>query len=206
MAARRDAESTGACYEAVGSGVFRYPGWEPEEIAGLKGSSDFVGVQYYSRMRYDALQATATRRYEHGWGLTAAYTWSHAMSNARGFYSTGAQTADQSAFWPDPKNPDADWGPSPYDVRHNITVAGLIDLPWGRGRRYLSDVPGWIDALVGGWSASPIWKAHTGFAVTIQAPDQSRTQAGMLKLQEARDHAASNRSRTFANKKWHANE
>lgn len=130
-----------------------------------------------SRMRYDALQATAARRYEHGWGVTAAYTWSHAMSNARGFFSTGAQTADQSAFWPDPKNPDADWGPSPYDVRHNITVAGLVDLPWGRGRRYLSGVPGWIDALVGGWSASPIWKAHTGFAVTVQAPDQSRTGA-----------------------------
>ncbi|HVN83347.1 MAG TPA: glycoside hydrolase family 1 protein [Candidatus Binatia bacterium] len=54
LAARRDAESTGACYEALRTGVFRYPGRPDEEIAGLKASSSFVGVQYYTRMRYDA--------------------------------------------------------------------------------------------------------------------------------------------------------
>jgi Carboxypeptidase regulatory-like domain/TonB dependent receptor len=130
-----------------------------------------------ARMRYDAMQVLAERRYERGWGLVTSYTWSHAMSNARGFFSTGAQAGDQAAYWPDPRNPDADWGPAPYDVRHNVTVAGLVDLPWGRDRRYLSEMPRWVDALVGGWSAAPIWRAHTGFAITIQAPDQSKTGA-----------------------------
>lgn len=54
LAARRDAESTGACYEALRTGVFSYPGRPDEEIPGLQRSSTFVGVQYYSRMRYDA--------------------------------------------------------------------------------------------------------------------------------------------------------
>jgi beta-glucosidase len=54
LAQRRDAESTGACYDALASGVFRYPGRPDEEIPALKQSSSFVGVQYYSRMRYDA--------------------------------------------------------------------------------------------------------------------------------------------------------
>jgi beta-glucosidase len=54
LAARRDAESTGACYDALRTGVFRYPGRPDEEIPGLKRSSTFVGVQYYSRFRYDA--------------------------------------------------------------------------------------------------------------------------------------------------------
>jgi len=53
LAARHDAESTGACYEALRTGVFSYPGRAPEEIAGLRKSSTFVGVQYYSRVRYD---------------------------------------------------------------------------------------------------------------------------------------------------------
>jgi len=33
--------------------VFSYPGRPAEEIPGLQASSDFVGVQYYSRARYD---------------------------------------------------------------------------------------------------------------------------------------------------------
>ena len=54
FAARRDAESNGACFEALRTGVFRYPDQRDEEIPGLKKSSEFVGVQYYSRFRHDA--------------------------------------------------------------------------------------------------------------------------------------------------------
>jgi beta-glucosidase len=53
MAALRDAETNGASFAALRSGVFSYPGRAPQEIPGLKKSSDFVGIQYYSRMRYD---------------------------------------------------------------------------------------------------------------------------------------------------------
>ena len=54
LASRRDAESNGACYDALRTGVFSYPGRPPEEIRGLKESSTFVGIQYYTRARYDA--------------------------------------------------------------------------------------------------------------------------------------------------------
>lgn len=53
LASRRDAESTGACYDALRTGVLAYPGRPPEEVPGLKSSSTFVGIQYYSRVRYD---------------------------------------------------------------------------------------------------------------------------------------------------------
>ncbi|MBI4515095.1 MAG: family 1 glycosylhydrolase [Deltaproteobacteria bacterium] len=56
LALRRDAESTGACYEALRTGVFRYPGQPAVEIPGLRQASDFVGVQYYTRMRYSAAE------------------------------------------------------------------------------------------------------------------------------------------------------
>jgi beta-glucosidase len=54
LAARRDAEWNGVCFDALRTGVFAYPDRAPEAIAGLAGSSNFIGVQYYSRMRYDA--------------------------------------------------------------------------------------------------------------------------------------------------------
>lgn len=53
LAARRDAETNGVMYEALRTGTFSYPGREPREIPGLRDASTFVGVQYYSRTRYD---------------------------------------------------------------------------------------------------------------------------------------------------------
>jgi beta-glucosidase len=58
FAARREEETSGVSCRALRTGVFAYPEREPEEIAGLTGSSTFVGVQYYSRMRWDAASGT----------------------------------------------------------------------------------------------------------------------------------------------------
>jgi hypothetical protein len=130
-----------------------------------------------ANQRYDGLQTTARKRFSGGWNVLASYTFSHANSHGRGFFSEGGQTAEPSAYWPDPRNRDAEWGPVPFDVRHNATVAGLWELPCGRGRRWFATAPAWIDALIAGWSIAGIWKAHTGFPITIFAPDQSQTGA-----------------------------
>jgi hypothetical protein len=130
-----------------------------------------------SRQRYDALQVFARKRLSAGWSATAAYTWSKGMTDGRGFFSEAGQSADQGAFWANPRDPGAEWGPAPFDVTHNAAVSLLADLPWGRGRRWLSDTPAWLDAIVGGWSLAGIWRAHSGFAFTVRGPDQSQTGA-----------------------------
>jgi hypothetical protein len=130
-----------------------------------------------ARQRYDALQAMGRKRFSEGLAFVASYTWSHAMSNGRGFFSDSGQTAEQSAYWADPRNPDAEWGPTPFDVRHALSIGALSELPWGRRRRFLSGAPRWVDAIAGGWAVAGILKAHTGFAITITAPDQSQTGA-----------------------------
>jgi beta-glucosidase len=53
LAARRDAETNETSFEALRSGVFAWPGRPAVEIPGLKASSTFVGIQYYTRIRYD---------------------------------------------------------------------------------------------------------------------------------------------------------
>ena len=130
-----------------------------------------------ANQRYDALQASARKRFSSGWEFRSAYTLSHGMSHGRGFFSEGGQTAEPASFWPNPYDRDAEWGPVAFDVRHNAVAAGIWDLPFGRERRWLADAPMWIDRLAGGWSLAAIWKAHTGFPITIVAPDQSGTGA-----------------------------
>src|SRR5262249_30523195 len=62
-------------------------------------------------------------------------------------------------------------------ARHNLIAAAMLDLPFGRGRQWLADAPPLLDGVVGGWSFATVWKAHSGFPITITAPDQSQTGA-----------------------------
>jgi hypothetical protein len=130
-----------------------------------------------ANMRYDALQLFAQKRLADGWTLTGSYTLGRALSHGRGFFSHGGQGAEAAAFWPNPRDREADWGSAPGDLRHNLAVAMTWQLPWGRGRTWLTDAPKWLNAAVGGWSASGTWRAHSGFPVTVFAPDQSLTGA-----------------------------
>ena len=47
-------------------------------------------------------------------------------------------------------------------ARHNMTIAGTWELPFGRGRQYLSQVNKVVDAAIGGWATSHIFTAHGG--------------------------------------------
>lgn len=129
------------------------------------------------KQQYDALQVTARKRHSSGWGVTAAYTWGHAFSDSRGFFSESGQTAEPATFWPNPRDQGAEWGPSAFDVRHTLVGGMTFDLPWGRDQRWGAAMPAWLEVLAGGWSTAATWRAYSGFAITVLAPDQSRTGA-----------------------------
>jgi hypothetical protein len=126
---------------------------------------------------YAALQGMARKRLSNDWELLMSYTWSRGLSHGRGFFSDGGQTAEPASFWPNPYDREAEWGPVPFDVRHNAAAAGIWNLPFGRERRWLADASRWVDGVVRGWSLAFTWKAHTGFPITVLAPDQSQTGA-----------------------------
>jgi hypothetical protein len=56
-------------------------------------------------------------------------------------------------------------------------VAGNYELPFGKDRQYASDVSRGLDTLIGGWSASFAFTAHTGFPVTVQDSSNPSLQA-----------------------------
>ncbi len=56
-------------------------------------------------------------------------------------------------------------GPSDFDVRHSVTVAGIWELPFGRGP--MIDEQGLTQNFIfGGWQISSIFTYHTGFPWT----------------------------------------
>jgi hypothetical protein len=61
----------------------------------------------------------------------------------------------------------AEYGPSSYDVTLNNVTSIVYELPFGKGRRYASDVNTWEDELVGGWEINTINTAHSGVPLNV---------------------------------------
>ena len=59
-----------------------------------------------------------------------------------------------------------DKGPSVFDVRDNVTVDAVYELPFGPGKPFLN-ASGWVGKVVGGWEMSSLGFWHTGHPLTI---------------------------------------
>jgi len=59
------------------------------------------------------------------------------------------------------------WGRAGFDRRHNYALTTIYDLPFGPGRRWLSD--GLASKIIGGWQVSTLFVAQSGQALTITA-------------------------------------
>ena len=88
------------------------------------------------RTRYDGMNISYRQRMNKYFNLNANYTLSRAMGY--GIASGGPPTlsSDQSSYhnYPhDPRHPLASWdfGPTPFDERHHITISGTANLPLG---------------------------------------------------------------------------
>ena len=135
------------------------------------------------RSEYNSLQASVRQRFEKGLEFMASYTWAKGMSNNRGFYgqfggpSSGGSLATEGAYWQNTYDPDADWGPMFYDLRHNFVLSGSYELPFGKGRKWGANGSGAMNGLLGGWKVAGIYQARTGFPITV-IDGRARSQQG----------------------------
>jgi Carboxypeptidase regulatory-like domain len=96
--------------------------------------------------KYHALQLDLRQRYSYGLSLGANYVWSHALGDI-------LNETDQAAgyTWYTLRNARLNYGPSPFDRRHVFNAYWTYDLPFGKGRRFLSN-NAFLDRLAGGWT------------------------------------------------------
>lgn len=138
----------------------------------LKPYPYYTGVfQSYSRFQgYDGnfLYVTATRRATSGLQVIGSYTYGKLMDdpifdqllNSPG---GGTNTLNGPQNW---RNPSGEYSEDVQDVTHRLTVSGLYDLPFGKGKKFFSG-GGAVDRLVGGWQFNTIFTFEGGRPLVI---------------------------------------
>jgi hypothetical protein len=125
------------------------------------------------RSNYHALQSSVRQRSSHGLEYLASYTLGRAMANQLGYYGSGGFTASEGTYWMNAYDPELNYGPAFFDVRHNFVFSANYAFPFGRDNQGESVA----SALLGGWRISGIFQARTGFPITILDGAGSSLQA-----------------------------
>jgi Carboxypeptidase regulatory-like domain len=100
---------------------------------------------------YNALLVGITRRYSRNFTIDANYRFSKSIDTSS--FGRGAQQTD-------PSDQRLERGPSDFDVRHNLVISGLYNVPFFRNRK------GFLGVLLDGYEISGIATMHSGFPFT----------------------------------------
>jgi hypothetical protein len=117
---------------------------------------------------YNALQATLERRFAGGFQMLGSYTYSRCMDV--GSNQSGPITV---AFL------HQNYAPCDYNLKHNLTVSSVYELPFGRGRMLMSNANRIVDGILGGWGIAGILTARSGLPFTpVISGDRANTGVG----------------------------
>ena len=117
------------------------------------------------RAHYNSLQIKAeTKSAKHGIYALLGYTYSRAYDSG---FTDGLGSVIGATYFPLPNWQSLDWGLSQINLNHVFTASVIYQLPFGTGRKWGSNWNRVANALVGGWEATVIEKATSGFPVFV---------------------------------------
>jgi hypothetical protein len=124
---------------------------------------------------YHALTASYRQRLS-SLTLDLNYTWAHSLDDASGLQSEGGfgNNVANGSFIVNPIRQHDNYASSDFDVRHNINADVVWDLPVGRGKTFLTNSSKALDAVLGGWQLSSIFRWNTGLPVEPAPFDNAR--------------------------------
>ena len=104
---------------------------------------------------YNSLQFQFTRRMTRGFQFDSHYTWSSNITDTHDTSRLGDLI--ENAY-----DRRAERGLEEFNPSHRWITSAIWELPFGKGRAYLSDAPAIVHGLIGGWTASGLISLANG--------------------------------------------
>src|SRR5262252_4334445 len=112
---------------------------------------------------YQALQTELNRRLKSGLSFQASHTWAKNLANYGGDAPSGfAPEVIYGTAINDQFNLRAVRGNVAGTRRHRFLFSGLYELPFGKGKRFLSNLSPVLNGFLGGWQLSNVTLVQTG--------------------------------------------
>ena len=128
----------------------------PGEVVSIKSRNPNAGVT-----NYNAVTAKVERRFRNGAGWMVSYTFSKWISNIDSTSATGSSTWSNYAYPQNTYNRSGERALDTNDVPHRLVVSPIVEIPVGKGRRWLNQ-GGVANAILGGWQLSPWGSSNPG--------------------------------------------
>lgn len=115
---------------------------------------------------YHALTASLRQRLN-SLTLDVNYSYSHSLDDSSGLQTDfGYGSANNSGpFIENPIRQRDNYANSDFDIRHLINASAVWQMPFGKGRALMNTENKAVDAIVGGWQLSGIYRWNTGLPV-----------------------------------------
>ena len=137
----------------------------PQVFAGYTGPLLSVGTPL-GNADYKSLQFSVVRRSAKGLSLQASYNWSRSHGDVDSDF--------QEPWWSGPLQNTYDLKTeakdiADFDITHIVKGYVIYDLPFGRGKMFLSDVSTVMDELIGGWTLNGDFHYSTGTPISVHS-------------------------------------
>jgi len=126
---------------------------------GRTSTTQFIGS--VGTVKYDSLQSRLQRQFSNGFQLQMSYAWAKSLGSTAE-NSTSSPRVAIPAYW------GLNYGPTPQDRRHNMSITSVYELPFGKGKHWGQNR--FASALLGGWQINVLARLSTGTPVTPTAP------------------------------------
>jgi hypothetical protein len=137
----------------------------------------FLGVSAamstWGASSYHSGQAKLERRFGKGFSLLGTYTFGKLLDDVTGAWAGENVSGTGFQDW---NNLRAEKSVSALDTTHRMSVGGVWELPFGKGKPVaLSGLPA---ALAGGWQWNAIWTVSSGNVLGLTATNTTFSQGG----------------------------
>lgn len=140
--------------------------------AKLRPNQQFSSAVYLSNAAdsvYHSMQTTLRRRFANGFLFNLSYTYSKAIDNHSSSASQNAVPTGNAGGIIDANNLRAERARANFDHTHAFVTTWIYELPFGKGRKWMSNSSNAANALLGGWSIQGFNSLQSGSPFTISS-------------------------------------
>jgi len=135
----------------LGPNAFYQPQYGALSAWGSIGNSNYHALAVSYKIRAHTLTADFN------------YTWSHSLDDSSGLQNGVGYNGE--AFILNPFRQRDMYANSDFDMRHQINVNAVWQLPFGKGKNWFGDAGKVANGILGGWELTGIFRWNTGLPV-----------------------------------------